>query len=207
MDIAHMTQFIKAFINKEYRKFLEDESIDLIRILSICDLYKSNTREDHSYSKSDDKFDTIIISSPDLHREEVYSSLQSKEFKNRYRFFIKILYSFFKIGAEIFDMDDGILILKNNRDTIKSLIALKKALISKHITILTQKYKNPNSKIDDEYNTFLTEFCSKSQIIDLLISRINSIISANVISANDSILSLILPYFYADSDFIEVYGD
>lgn len=201
MELINMSNKIIKIIDK-----YDDKSFDINQIKNICSLYKNK-----SSKKSDSlTINEIIITSPDFKEEKINSHqiniLKSKNFYNKYSFFIKILYACFKINIELFDNINGILILKNNYKLMKTLRIKKKFLITEHICILRNQHLNISKNIEAEYDEYISNYIAKIKIIDKILTYIDKLIEFNILKKTDNISSLILPYFYTYNNYIEEYN-
>jgi hypothetical protein len=207
--MSQISTGIKKIINKQYDQYIDDECIDLVHIINICDLYKIKNDANNSVSISE-----INFSSPNFQKmpnkknkkKDQTHLLKSPEFNKRYRFFIRIIYACLKINIVIFNTDDNILTLKNNYQLIKSLELKKKQLIAEHINTLKLQHKNISEKVDVEYESYYSKYITKIKIIDLIMKHINKLINNNILDKTDNLLTLILPYFYTYTEFIEEYN-
>ena len=205
-------------ITKIVDKMYSEECLDIFHIKSICKLYntKSNSNS-KSKSKSKSNISSSIslsdfdFSSPDFKRISPHRDkkkhlevLKSIEFTKKYAFFIRIMYACLKIDIDIFDVNDDIITLKNNYQLIRALEFKKKQLILENIGILKNKFKNISQPLN-EYEVYVRDFISKIKIIDKIAASIGKLIKFGVFEKTDSLLTLILPYFYTYTDFIEEY--
>lgn len=189
-------------LDKQYEDYDRDTFIDYIQIKNICQLYQSN-ESDHSENLSD-----MVFSSPEFSSSVANNTgnvLTSKEFIKKYTFFVKTLYAFLKIEVDVFHTKNNILIFKNNADICKSLLDKKKKLINEQIHILKNISKTLDSKFPSDYEDDVHNFNTKMKIIDKLLASMNKLISNKIISKKDSLLTLILPYFYKYNKIIEEY--
>lgn len=208
MELSNMSLGIIKIINKRYEEYIDDDCLDVIQIKNICNLYKVKTKTPTSVSLTE-----INFSSPEFKKitntkdkKKQAEILKSVEFTKKYAFFVRILYACLKIDVEIFDISNDIPTLKNNYQLIKSLESKKKSLIADHVAVLKNQYKNISQKIGEEYETYTKNNLDKIKIIDKIIGFINKLVKNNVFEKTDSMLSLILPYFYAYTEFIEEYN-
>lgn len=155
----------------------------------------------------------IIFSSPEFkkisgktNKKNQSDILKSNEFMKKYIFFIKILYVCLKIQVDLFDINENIITLKNNYQLLKTLEIKKKQLIMDHIDILKIQHKNISQKIGLEYETYQHNYIIKIKIIDKILYSINKLIKSNIFEKTDNLLTLILPYFYTYTEFIEEYN-
>mgnify|MGYP005847801399 CR=1 FL=1 len=200
---------IIKIIEKKYFEYFDDKCLDIIQIKNICNLYKIKSLSSDSIS-----LDKLTISSPNFKKIKLNKSakknqlniLKSPEFTKKYSFFIRILYACLKIDIDLFDINNDIITLKNNYHLIKSLESKKKQLISEHLTILKYQYKNISQKIDTDYVNYFENYIVKIKIIDKIMTSINKLIQNDVLDKTDNLLSLILPYFYTYTKFIEEYN-
>lgn len=201
---------IIKMIDKDYSEF--KECLDLAQIINICKLYKIKNNNSTSIGLSD-----IELNSPDfkfIDKNKINGSkskkgqsdiLKSKEFVKKYSFFIRIIYACFKINVEMFDINDNILTLKNNYQLVKSMKQKKKLIIDDHIQILKEYQTDLSKKIGNKYNSYVTTFLNKIKIIDKITGYIDRLVESKVLDKTDNLLTLILPYFYTYTEFIEEY--
>ena len=209
MEISYMITEIIKNIDTNYYKYIKNESLDIIQIKHVCNLYKTN-----SATASNINLSEINISSPDFKKKKNVKTnksqteiLKSPEFIKRYNFFIRIIYTCFKIEIDIFDISKDVLTLKNNHHFIKSLEQKKKHIIKEHVEILKSHYKNISKKIDQNYETYHSNYLIQIKIIDKVIGSITKLIDAKILEKTDNLLSLLLPYFYRYMEFIEEYNN
>lgn len=208
MSIEKMAVDIVKIIDKNYEEYIDDDCLDVSHIKNICNLYKTKSNISHSVS-----IDDINFSSPEFKRMTTIKEarrhtdiLKSGEFVKKYRFFIRIIYFCLRIDIEIFNIDNDIITLKNNYQLIKAFEAKKKSLIANHIEILRNQYKNITMHIGEDYDLYVEEQMSKLKMIDKIMMYINKLIKAQVFGKTDNMLTLILPYFYKYTEYIEEYN-
>ena len=211
MELSRMSMGIIRIIEKQYSEFIDDDCLDIIRIKDICNLYKPKSKKKTSESLS---LSEIQFSSPQFKKINVRENrkknqneiLVSDEFTKKYAFFIRIMYSCLKINVDIFNINSTIITIKNNYQLIKALDTRKKQLLVDHINILKIQHKNSNQEIDVNYESYCTNFLTKIKIIDKITGALNKLIKFGVFEKTDNLLTLILPYFYTYTDFIEEYN-
>lgn len=208
MDIPSMTNGIIKMIDKNCRVKYVNECLDVIQIKNICKLY--DTREQ---AIKDVSLSEIDISSPEFEKMDkkykkmqIENILKSNRFVKKYSFFIKIIYSSLKLDVNIFNIKDDVVTLKNNYQLIKSLERKKKQIIMEHISILKMHHKKISQIMGPEYEKYCENCIAKIKIIDRIISLLNKLIHHEVLKNTDNLLTLILPYFYVYTDFIEEYN-
>lgn len=199
---------IIKIIDNQFSQYINDECLDIIQIKNICNLYKTKSTNMSSIS-----LDEIDFSSPKflINKKQKISNrqtdiLKSEEFINKYTFFIRTIYACLKIGIEIFDLNEDILTLKNNYFLLKSLESGKKKLINEHINLLKIQYKNISKKVTKEYYDYYSNYIMKIEIIDNIYSSLFKLLDYEVVHKADNLLTLILPYFYNYTDYIEEYN-
>lgn len=209
MELLKMSKGIIKFLNIKYKVYIDAECFDIIKIKEICNLYNIKSSDQDSITLSE-----ITITSPEFKKvspKELKKNhseiLKSPEFIKKYSFFIKMLYACLKMGVELFNIDNNIIILKNNYQLIKSLELKKKQLITHHLLLLKTQSKNITHKIDSEYEDYFQKYIVKIKIIDTLMGHIHTLIKSEVVVKTDNLLTLILPYFYNYTNFIEVYNE
>ena len=209
MEVPRMSTGIIKIIDERYADFIDNECIDIIQIKNICNLYKNKNKSKNNNSIT---LSELILSSPDIKKnitrknKNQYNVLKSEEFENKYNFFIKIMYACLKINIDLFDINENVLTLKNNYELTKSLIAKKKQILLEHMSYLKKYYKKVAQEIDSEYESYVTEYMTKLKIIERIKKSISKLITTGILSKSDNMLTLILPYFYKYSEFIEQYA-
>ncbi|MEM0354202.1 MAG: hypothetical protein QXW79_01335 [Thermoplasmata archaeon] len=216
-----MSRGIIRMINKKFTKYLKYECLDIIQIKNICSLYKKKTVDEKSISPSEidfsspEKIETtdfgarLSSNNPKIRENDMKKEdniLKSKEFVKKYKFIIKVLYVCLKIDVDIFDIGDNMVTIKNNYQLIKSLINKKRKLIMEHINVLREHYQNIEKQIDVEYENYHNSYLSKIRLVDKLINYINKLVDFGILKKTDNLLTLILPYFYNYTKYIEEYN-
>jgi|SRR5579872_7062278 len=209
MEFRNIAPNIVKILKEKYANLVKDECMDLLQIINICTLYKTKstdneiTLQDIQFSSSPE-FVKVI---PKIHKKKKQEEiLQSTEFKQKYDFFIRIIFSCLKMDIEIFDMTKNFVTLKNNYKLMKSMEHRKKKLIEGHYLILKEQYKNITKKLDMEYELYVSEYILKIKIIDKMIGSINRLIQTEVFEKTDNLFSLVIPYFYTYVGIIEEYN-
>ena len=206
MEIPKMATNIIEMLSTQYKKFIENECIDMKQIINICNLYKVPKK------KCTVPVGDIEIVSPDFRKltkggkYTLSDVLSSAEFKKKYDFFVSVMFSCLKIQIDIFDINGDIAVMKNNYRLIKSLEAMKKKMIDKHCTVLKHQSKNISQQVGPEYIDFFNEQINIIKIIDRILYSINKLINASVLHKTDNLFSLLLPYFYTYTEYIEEYN-
>lgn len=204
-------QIIKNISHKcsIFESFNSSECIDIKQIIDICKLYNSKSSATSSIHLSEIQLNTPdfkkIKSKDNRSRKKDSSILKSSEFIKKYDFFIRALYSCLVLNVEVFDVCTDSFSLKNNYQLIKALETTKKSLINEHMTILKTLHKQ-NPSITPHYEAYNKNYITSLKIIDKLIQNINSLINKKFIEKTDTLLSLIIPYFYIQTEFIEEYN-
>jgi len=92
-----------------YGDYLADDCIDLVQLRDICSLYKNKSGSVESISLSEIEFSTPDFKKPKLTKNSLNKDkeiLKTTEFKKKYLFFIKIIYTCLKLGVEIFEVNE-----------------------------------------------------------------------------------------------------
>lgn len=212
MDLHHMSIDIIKTIDKEYGDFIDDDCLDIIQIKNICSIYKKSGKSSavKSVTLADLDFSSprfTKINSKINRRKKQNEILVSDEFTKKYAFFIRIVYACLKINIDIFNSSSDIITIKNNHQLIKSLEIRKKQLIQEHINILKDQHKNSHRLINKKYEEYCSNFLAKIKIIEKISVAITKLVNADVFGKTDNLLTLILPYFYTYTEFIEEYNE
>jgi hypothetical protein len=201
MNLSSMISEIILIIDQKYNT--SDECLDIIKIKNLCKLYKSKS-PDSKLSLTDIDFSTPDINKIKHKKTKSTLKINTPEFQRIYSLFIKILYSCLKLGVDIFDTDsnnsNNPVTIKNNYQLIKSIELCKKKYILEHIEILKSGQKNLSSTDISSYEIYIkSDYLVKMKILNKLIGWIN------IFEKNDNLLSLVLPYFYTYTQYIEEY--
>jgi len=201
-----MSLGIVKMIGSKYSKGNIKDCLDITQIMNICKMYKNNTNSNTSVSLNDIDFSSLEFEKK-IKSKNADNILESKEFKKKYAFFIKIIYACLKMDVDIFDIYKGVTVLKNNYALIKSVDIRKKGLIGNHMDTLKSQQKLSMHKINASYyETFIPEYIAKMKILDKIIESVNKLINADIIDNTDNLFTLILPYFYTYTKYIEEYN-
>lgn len=207
MQLSHMSNGILKILSKKYKYYMDNECLDLIQIKMICDLSKTKSQSNESIRLSE-----INLSSPEfktfdpkLNKNQI-EMMKSQEFIKKQSFFIRVIFACLKIGVELFNVEQDFVTIKNNYQLIKSLEFKKRQLIVSHIELLKQQYKSSSQKISNEYEDYCKQYIMNIRIIDKIISAISKLINTDTFDKTDTLLSLILPYFYTYTEYIEEYN-
>lgn len=208
MEISRMSMGIIKIIDELYGDIVNNECIDINQIKDICNLYKNKSKINTSVSLTDIEFSSPYFTkmTTKVNKKNQVDILKSDEFGKKYAFFVRIMYSCLKMNIEIFDNKNNVITLKNNYQMIKSLENKKKNLIMDHLSVLKSQYKNVTHRIGQEYESYYEDYITKIKIVDKIIVYINKLIYAAVFEKTDNLLSLILPYFYTYTEYIEEYN-
>jgi hypothetical protein len=209
MKLSNMICEILSIINRKYSKYKKEECFDITQIKTFCKLHKQknldNVANDSTVSLTD-----INFSSPDIKKikpctksKQSSFNINTPEFMRVYSLFIKILYSCLILEVDIFHEDDSgddnnFVTLKNNYQLIRSINICKKKYIGDHIDVLNKQKKNAVINIIS-YEKYVNEYLCKIKILDKLCRWIS------IFEKNDNLFSLILPYFYTYTEYIEEY--
>lgn len=204
-----MISEIINIVNTKYSKYNTKECFDITQIKNFCNLYKP---KNISTTGPDITLSDIDFSSPNISKVKISSNIKNNskqvagsklgtiEFQKMYNLFIKLLYSCLKLDIEIFNENsDTFCVIKNNYQLIKSVEIQKKKFVLEHINILKNHCKNISKTDTNAYEKYVTEYILKMKIVDKLIGWIN------IFEKNDNLFSLILPYFYIYTEYIEEY--
>jgi hypothetical protein len=222
-ETTKLSTNIITTLDKTYRKFIKNECMDILQLKNICNLFKNKTNKANEEIPLSD----INLSSPTFVNEKTTTKktqksakskptpssqltqeeiLTSVDFRKRYDFFIRVVYSCLKMDVDIFDIEDDVATLKNNYKLLKSLEMSKKKLIEEHYGLLKAQFKNLGEKLDPEYETYVRTYITKIKIIDKISGSIQKLFESGVFAKTDNLFSLILPFFYSYAEYIEEYN-
>ena len=202
MDVTAESNGIIKYLKRKYPKYIKSKCIDINNIINICEM--NNAPDDADTVELDE----IEFSSPDFASQAKYDeqAIKTTEFKKRCVLFTKLLYACIKIGTRIIEKTDGIAILKNNYKLCSSLRKTRRNIIAEHIQELTYYSNNPKVEMGEMYPEYLKEFNAKIYIVDKITRTIESLVKDKVLKNSDTLLTLILPYFFIYIKYIEEYN-
>jgi len=201
-----MSSGIIKLLNEKYNKNVIQDCLDITQIISICNLYNNNDNN----SSTSISLNDIDFSSPVFKKTSKKNSniLESKEFKKKYSFFVKIIFACLKTNVEIFDIVNESIIFKNIYALLKSIELAKKKLIMEHIEILKNHHRSIAQKIDESYfDDYIPGFIAKNKVIDKILETIKKLIKEGIVNNTDNLFTLVLPYFYTYTKYIEEYNE
>lgn len=199
MNLPSMISEIIQIIDQNYDT--ENECFDIDQIKILCKLCKIKNTSESKIDLTD-----ITFSTPDIKKitckenKQILVKINTPEFQKIYILFIKILYSCLKLEVEIFDTDkDNCYTIKNNYQLIRSIELRKKKDILEHIEVLKTNIKKVSSTDTIIYEKHVNDHLVKMKILNKLIGWIS------IFEKNNNLFSLILPYFYKYTQYIEEY--
>lgn len=199
MNLPSMISEIIQIIDQKYDT--ENECFDIDQIKILCKLCKIKNTSESKIDLTD-----ITFSTPDIKKitckenKQILVKINTPEFQKIYSLFIKILYSCLKLEVEIFNTDkDNCYTIKNNYQLIRSIELRKKKDILEHIEVLKMNIKKISSSDTIMYEKHVNDHLVKMKILNKLIGWIS------VFEKNNNLFSLILPYFYKYTQYIEEY--
>ena len=205
MDISVASCGILDHIRKKYKKYINNGSIDINQLVNICELNVCTTHNKKSIRLSEIEFTSPQFSNIPVNTN-TKNIIKSKEFRQKYAYFVKLIYACLKMNTNIFEITDGIMIMKNNYHLIKSLNQSEKKLILDHIDKLKYQHKNIDENMSTTYSDYVDEFVTKIKIIEKIIHSINRLLETKILTNSDNLLKLLLPYFYTYIEYIEEYN-
>jgi hypothetical protein len=204
MEISRMTIGIIKYLNNNY----DVDSLDVKQIIDLCSIYKIS---DSHKKGTDIMTDDLYMSSPNFKKstktdKKTKLKIDTDEFKKKYAFFIKIIYSCLRLNIQLFNETDDGDILKNNYQLLKSLEKKKKDMITDHMNILKSHCHKLQEDIDDNYSEYVENYIKRMKIIQNIMNTINKLLTRKIMEKTDNLLNLLLPYFYSYNRYIESYG-
>lgn len=194
-----LSQSVKRMILKAY----DETSTDIKQIIEICDLVDHKIQEESP---------DITILSPEFTNDvKQYANnsdlLECPQFCKKYQYFISLLYGLLKLKVPVFDEKGQHPVMLNNQKLLKSIERTKRDLIKTHILILNSEHKNAKTCFSPDYEEYSKEFITKTRQLDRIRSTIDKLLKQKVWLPNETLLSLITPYFYSYIKIVEVFGD
>jgi len=209
-----MAMSIVKIIKEKYSSFVNNECMDLTQIINICIMYKNKNKATTTEIFHEPALEDVHFSSPifekinpkNTKKKKHDEILNSEEFRKKYDFFIKIIFTCLKMNIDIFDITGDFATLNNNYKLAKTMEHNKKKIIEEHYLLLKEQHKHVNQKLDIIYEKYVFSYILKIKIIDKMIESINILVKNNVFDRTDNLFSLIIPYFYNHRNIIEEYN-
>lgn len=208
MKITKMASSIVTILERDH----DMESLDVKHIVDFCLLYEDADKPTKRRRRdAEGSPEEMAFSSP--HFEQITRktpkrniSIDSEEFEKKYSFFTKIIYACLRLDVKMFQETTSGEILKNNYQMIKAIEARKKQLVGEHMEILKTHYRNPCEEVGEEYVFYLTSYTKKIKILQDVRSAIQKLADRSILSMNDCMISLLVPYFCVRIKCIERYS-
>lgn len=175
---------------------------DIKQVLEICQLLDKDIDDSSPVAY----FDSPSFSPTVIKYGSIDELFKDNNFVDKYEFFVKLMYTFLKLGIPLFDKINGKLIIKNNRRLVRSVIATKKKLLSDHARFIHSQYKKAEEDLSKDYDMIEDSFSSKVKLLDGMKNTLIHSIDKGVIKAENNPMSIILEYFYVYENVLEVFG-
>jgi hypothetical protein len=203
MSFTKYLSYIKEKLIKTY-PLKKKSSSDLVDLYFLINLYETKPSQTITEISSEvdinDPIDTDLKSKDEI--------IKSTNFIKRYTVFLKIIFSALLINVEIFKIYRDNQVFMNLYDMKNSFLKRKKKILQE-ITIQiddnTKLLKNLLEITYLDYQKIFSITITQIKVIDKVVSIINKIIERKLITETESIMNLVMPYFYKYQDFIETY--
>lgn len=214
-DIYGMTRSILKLLNDKYEEYNTDDCLDMIQLCNLCNLYQTKETTKNSQKKretySSISLTDMTFSSPSFQKDKRRSKnldvLKTQEFQKRYIWLIRMIYVCLKIDVDILNESEDTATIKTNYQLLKTFETKKKQLLREHIEIMKKHLGKINNPVyEAEYEEYYSSFRVNIKILDKITADLNKVIDANILDKTDTIMSLILPYFYTYAEYIEEYN-
>jgi hypothetical protein len=189
---------------------VNNDCIDWCNIKFLITLYDSNNDNDVFDDIFDISSDLGSLSTgidPDLNKKA--KIIKDKKFKLKYTVFLKILYCVIILEVSFYKKTNDCSIARTLGDLKNSFLKKKKNSVTKMIEEFKENsstLKKLNNVKYDQYTNFANCHISIIKIIDKVISIIDKLINHNIIKESDTVLDLLMPYFYDYHNYIEIYS-
>lgn len=203
IKIDSISNDIMTILKSKYRKYIKLNCTDIIRIIDIC---KLNTSESNVKKIN---LSEIILESPNLTDVQVEKQIKNirknKSFLKYSDVVLRAIHVCLKLDVEIFEITDDDVLLKNNHRLISSIDNRKKVLIAEHIKQL-QTYSKNSKLVMTNYMSYNNKFICEINLLEQVKKNIENIVSRKICKNSDTVLTLVLPFFYIYQEYIEVYS-
>ena len=153
--------------------------------------------------------DLEMLSPIDMSTKSINEILGTKNFKKRYCVFLKILYCSLLLDVNIFKTYREQEVFMNLYDMKHSFLKAKRKILVNLSTELlngTRTYKDLHDVKHNEYTQLFTCISPQLKTIDKIVSLLDKLIEHKIIHETDTIMSLVMPYFYKYDKYIETYA-
>ncbi len=204
MSFTKYLSYVKDKLNKSYpnKKKSSSDLKDLHFLINLYDVSSSDQIDEISSE--------VDITSPiDTSGRSQDEIIKSSNFIKRYKVFLKIIFSALLINVDIFKIYRDNQVFMNLYDMKNSFLKRKKKIlqdVSNNINDNTKVLKDLLEVKYDSYEKIFLYSITQIKVIDKVVSIICKIIAMKLLSETDSIISLIMPFFYKYQDFIETYN-
>jgi hypothetical protein len=221
--IKMANQIIKDIKTKHKSNLKELDVKQLLDYCAICNLYTDNSKNDidtdlssqsNQSSQSSPSISQITFSDEmneivdtKIPISNINEIIKLKEFKVRYKIFIKIIYCLIKLNISPFAIKKNNIFIKNFQ-TIRTNLYKERKKMLVWLKEQLDKYISTYKNFDiDEYFNVSQLFTIKIKIIDCVLEILNKLLNKNITKETETPHKLVSPFFYKkDTDYIEVYG-
>lgn len=203
MNFTKYLNYVKDKLNKQYPNKKKSSS-DLKDLHFLINLYDSNNSDQIDEISSEVDI-TAPINTSNQSQEEI---IKSDNFIKRYKVFLKIIFSALLINVEIFKIYRDNQVFMNLYDMKNSFLKRKKKILHDVINNINDNTKILKDLLEikyDNYEKIFSYSITQIKVIDKVVSIINKLINMKLLLETDSIISLIMPFFYKYETFIETY--
>lgn len=203
MNISKYLYHVNDKLTKLYplKKKSSNDLKDLYFLINLFDITKNESLPELSSE--------VDINSPIMAENKTKTEiLKSDNFIKRYSVFLKIIFSALLMNVEIFKIYRDNQVFLNLYDMKNSFLKRKKKILQDIITYVDDNSKILKSLLDIKHTDYQNIFAialTQMKVIDKVISIINKLIDNNLLKETESIISLVMPFFYKYQDFIETY--
>lgn len=184
MQLEHMAYRTLMYLNDQTHL---QASQDMQHLKIICQIKASKESVSESASIERD----LNIETPAF--TKIQSIMNKQEFKERYAFFIRIVYSCLKLEIELFDKHG---VIKNNQMLIREINAMKRIMIDEHIKLLSNQKSNIHPMFFANYEEYARLFVKKIRLADNITRVYAKLIELEHIKLTDNLLNLVLSYLF-----------
>lgn len=187
---------IKIYPNKKKDKYSDRKDLHFL-----INLYKSQGNNNITEISSD--VDIELNALPD--NDDI---LKSTNFMKRYHVFLKIIFSALLINVSLFKIYRDTEVFMNLYDMKNCFLKKKKTVLQDLTSQIDSNTKTLNTLLEFKYTEYQKIFSittTQIKVIDKVVSIIDKLVEKKILKENESVITLIMPFFYKYQNYIETY--
>lgn len=191
-----MAGWIYHVLHRDY----DIQATDISRLLHLCRLYRG---DDPELTRRGEEVREYDLESPSLHEQQ--GTLHSEEFNRRYSYVIKTLFSLMRLGVPICVRCRRSTVLCTVDQLLTNIAERRRQIAREHIDLLREQVLSPEDNSYADYYAYAETYLLTLKVLTRLQHNLHRVIEARVITQDETLLALLLPYFAKKHGYIEEY--